>query len=167
MAKNYVLIDVDKLRKDVKSENKKIGDGLTVSKRLDENGIGNAAFANAETKLSRDLKNKKIDMSKYEECGKPASMEHVRLNAICLLFNLNKDDYILKFKSETEKKELRTIKQFENIVNEKNKKEIEEIKNKIAFLNDQVCLIGNVLVKNMEYLKEISERMQQLNDKWK
>ena len=167
MASNYVLIDNDKLRKDVENANKKIGNGKSLSKTLDNNGIGNSVFANALSKFDRDFKAKKIDLNRYEQCKNPSSMELVRLNAICLLFNLNKDDYILKFKSETEKEGLRTIKQFENIVNEKNKKEIEEIKNKIAFLNDQVCLIGNVLVKNMEYLKEISEQMQQLNDKWK
>ena len=34
MARNYILIDNEKLRKDVEMRNREIGDGVTLNKRL-------------------------------------------------------------------------------------------------------------------------------------
>ena len=34
MARNYILIDNEKLRKDVEIRNREIGDGVTLNKRL-------------------------------------------------------------------------------------------------------------------------------------
>ena len=190
MARNYVLIDNNKLRKDVEMRNREIGDGVSMSERLDRNGIGNAVFANAVSKFKRDCYSKKIDLNKYEKCENPSMMPLIVLNSLCLLFKLNKDDYILKFKSEI--KSIKAITAKDLIEGNYDGAKIDEIITNLEkgngiqenILNDLVACFSNITSRindittsietlssiqsrEVEYLSAILDGIDKLNEKWK
>lgn len=190
MARNYVLIDNNKLRKDVEMRNREIGDGVALSERLDANGIGNAVFANAIAKFKRDCYSKKIDVNRYEECEQPSMMPLIALNSLCLLFQLNKDDYILRFKSEIKSIKAITAKDLvdgnydgakideiitnlekgngiqENILNDM-VMGVSSLASRVSNITTLIESIGRMQAQNMEYLKEIKDGIEKLNEKWK
>ena len=190
MAKNYVLIDNNKLRKDVEIRNREIGDGVSMSERLDVNGIGNAVFANATAKFKRDCYSKKIDLNRYEKCENPSMMPLIALNSLCLLFGLNKDDYILKFKSEI--KSIKAITGKDLVDGNYDGAKIDEIITNLEkgngiqenILNDMVMCISNlasrvndittsietlsrIQSREVDYLSAMLDGIDKLNEKWK
>lgn len=212
--KNDILINYDKLREDVNSANKslKLKDGLTLSKRLDRAHIGNAVFANSLTALER---NKDIDLTLYEDCDKKGLMSGLRFFALCNLFNLDSDEYILKLKKKTanEIKSDESLEKLRKYIKDKNliDKFIEQVEKiyhsttntdmhtmqvlalltekadrldqwyklfseqlcqidsntyQIKKLNEGVEKLGRIEAQNMEYLKEIKDGIEKLNEKW-
>ena len=214
MAKNNILINCGKLREDVDNVNRslKLKDGLTLSKRLDKAHIGSATFANSLTAFDR---NKDIDVTLYEDCDKKGLMSELRLFAICNLFGLNGDEYILKLKKNTGNKlksnepeeKIREYMGDKNIVDriiesaeiiqnntgnndmhamqilalltEKADRldqwyklfseqlgQIDSNTYQIKKLNEAVEKIGRIEAQNVEYLKEIKDGIEKLNEKW-
>ena len=157
--KDGTLINYNKLRKDVENANKSLKDGISLSKRLDEAGIGNAIFANSLTALDR---NKDIDVALYEDCDKKGIISRLRFFALCNLFNLNSDEYILKLKKETS----HTIKHDESL--EKLRKYMKD-KNLIDEFIEQVKEIhhntGNTDLHIMQVLELLTEKADRL-DEW-
>ena len=191
MAKNNILINCGKLREDVDNVNRslKLKDGLTLSKRLDKAHIGSAAFANSLTAFD---KNKDIDVTLYEDCDKRGLMSELRLFAICNLFGLNGDEYILKLKkNKTTNKDGCSFRDIRNGMSQ-TEKDIMNINVKVGAILNALCKfsgkfegecllqtnkkvealgkaiekLGRIEAQNMEYLKEIKDGIEKLNEKW-
>lgn len=152
----YVLYDYDKLRNDVNKANKEMHDGVSLSKRLDDYGIGNYAFANSLNDAERN--SQKLELDKYDICGKVGMMLKLKYNSICSIFCLKADDYLLKEKSKASDKE--TEQHIESDLCRR------MILQKLDELIVAINKLGNIEMQNMEYLKNVSDGIQTMNDKY-
>lgn len=157
----WVLIDADKLIEDVKVANIKINDGVTLTNRL--RSIGASISTLYDTK--RNLKSKKresilVDYPKYDGYG---VMRVLSFNAICELFRLKKEKYIPKKKEQVEEtmQSCTEVKDIQNL-----SICLSHIENKLDKLIEAINTLGKVDTQNMEYLKNISDGIHMMNEKW-
>ena len=157
----WVLIDADKFIEDIKLANIKFNDGVTLTNRL--RGIGASVATLHDTK--RNLRSEKresilVDYPKYDGYG---LMRVFKFNAICELFKLKKEKYIPKKKEKAEEtmQSCTEVKDIQNL-----SICLSHIENKLDKLIEAINTLGRVDAQNMEYLKNISDGIYMMNEKW-
>lgn len=180
------VINVDKLRKDVTVYCEK--KGILLKDFYESIGMANNILSNSSANATRNSSG--FDFTKYEDCENYGLMQKTYLSAICSTARLNAEDYICKEKEPTKK--LNSISAKDLVERNYPGEKIDEIITQLEklngiqenILNDVViCIsnlasrvnnittliesIGRVQAKNMEYLKEIKDGIDKLNDKWK
>lgn len=157
----WVLIDTDKFIEDIKLANIKFNDGVTLTNRLRSIGASVATLHDAKRNLkSRNRESILVDYPKYDGYG---VIRVLTFNAICELFRLKKEKYIPKkiekvedaMQSCTEVKDIQNLSIY-----------LSHIENKLDKLIEAINTLGKVDTQNMEYLKNISDGIHMMNEKW-
>lgn len=186
----YEVIDAGKLKFDVKSycEHNRIRQ----CDFYDEIGIGKSPLSNAVHTAENNTSN--IDFSRYEKCEQYGYIQKIFLIGICNHAGLNIDDYIVKEKAifetspATDKKDIEQVAinfYSKAILQElhymgkaiKSMKEwqvgiqntsisLSHIDKKLDTLIDAINTLGKVEAQNMEYLKNVADGIQTMNDKY-
>ena len=157
----WLLIDADKLIEDVKIANIKIGDGITLTQRLRSIGAYITTLHDAKRNLkSKNRESILVDYPKYDGYG---VMRVLTFNAICELFRLKKEKYIPKKKEQAEEtmQSCTEVKDIQNL-----SICLSHIENKLDKLIEAINTLGKVDTQNMEYLKNISDGIHMMNEKW-
>lgn len=157
----WVLIDADKLIEDVKVANIKFNDGVTLTNRLCSIGTSVATLHDAKKNLkSKNRESILVDYPKYDGYG---VMRVLTFNAICELFRLKKEKYIPKKKEKVEEtmQSCTEVKDIQNL-----SICLSHIENKLDKLIEAINTLGKVNIQNMEYLKNISDGIHMMNEKW-
>ena len=157
----WVLIDADKLIEDVKVANIKFDDGVTLTNRLRSIGAYITTLHDAKRNLkSKNRESILVDYPKYDGYG---VMRVLTFNAICGLFRLKKEKYIPKKKEQAEEtmQSCTEVKDIQNL-----SICLSHIENKLDKLIEAINTIGKVDTQNMEYLKNISDGIHMMNEKW-
>lgn len=157
----WVLIDLDKLINDVKVANTKFDDGVTLSSRLLSIGAPPSTLHDAKRNLkSKNRESILVDYPKYDGYG---VIRVLTFNAICELFRLKKEKYIPKKKEQAEEtmQSCTEVKDIQNL-----SICLSHIENKLDKLIEAVNTLGKVDTQNMEYLKNISDGIHMINEKW-
>ena len=146
------VINVDKLRKDVARycERK----GIFLKDFYGSIGMASNILSNSLTNATRNTSG--FDFGKYENCEKYGLMQKTYLSAICLAARLNTEDYIVKEMP------------VENH-NETSAKDLDEGNYpgaKIDEIISDIEALGRIQIQNMEYLKQIKDDIDKLNEKW-
>ena len=186
----YEVIDAGKLKFDVKNYCK--NNGTRQCDFYDEIGIGKSPLTNAVHTAKRNTSN--IDFSRYEKCEEYGYIQRVFLMGICSYAGLNIDDYIVKEKAIFETSPATDKKDIEQVaINFCGKAILQElnymgktinsmkewqvgiqntsvslchIDKKLDTLIDAINTLGKVAAQNMEYLKNIADGIQTMNDKY-
>ena len=157
----WVLIDADKLIEDVKIANIKIGDGITLTQRLRSIGSSIATLHDSKRNLrQKGRESILVDYPKYDGYG---VIRVLTFNAICELFRLKKEKYIPKKKEQAEEtmQSCTEVKDIQNL-----SICLSHIENKLDKLIEAINTLGKVNIQNMEYLKNISDGIHMMNEKW-
>lgn len=187
----YEVIDAGKLKFDVKNYCKH--NKIRQCDFYDEIGIGKSPLSNAVHTAENNADN--IDFSRYEKCEEYGYIQKVFLMGICSYAGLNIDDYIVKEKviieasSATDKKNIEQdviinfyskaiLKELNHIGKAINSMKewqvgiqntsvsLSHIDEKLDTLIDTMNALGRVEAQNMEYLKNIADGIQTMNDKY-
>lgn len=159
-----VLFDYKNLRSDVEIANRESKDGKTISGRLNECGLGDYILGNAREGSKRHFNAGKIDISQYEHCDEYGLLNPFRYNSLCGVFGLDAEKYKVKTRSIDNEQ-----------VAEKQEEAKEEVKtctcnNELIAKIDELIMninkLGNIQMQNMEYLKDIKDGIQTMNDKY-
>ena len=157
----WILIDSDKLIEDVKVANIKFDDGVTLTNRLRSIGAYPATLYDSKRNLkSKNRASILVDYPKYDGYG---VMRVLTFNAICELFKLKKEKYIPKKKEKAEEtmQSCTEVKDIQNL-----SICLSHIENKLDKLIEAISTLGRVDAQNMEYLKNISDGIRMMNEKW-
>lgn len=157
----WVLIDSDKLIEDIKVANIKFNDGVTLTNRLRSIGACITTLHDAKRNLkSRNRESILVDYPEYDGYG---VIRVLTFNAICELFKLKKEKYIPKKieKVEDAMQSCTEVKDIQNL-----SICLSHIENKLDKLIEAVNTLGKVDTQNMEYLKNISDGIRMMNEKW-
>ena len=157
----WVLIDADKLIEDVKVANIKFDDGVTLTNRLRSIGAYMTTLHDAKRNLkSKNRESILVDYPKYDGYG---VIKVLNFNAICDLFRLKKEKYIPKKKEQAEEtmQSCTEVKDIQNL-----SICLSHIENKLDKLIEAINTLGKVDTQNMEYLKNISDGIHMMNEKW-
>ena len=157
----WVLIDADKLIDDVKIVNIKFDDGATLTNRL--RSIGVAPSTLHDTKRNLKSKNRESILADYPQYDGYGVIRVLTFNAICELFRLKKEEYIPKKieKVEDAMQSCTEVKDIQNL-----SICLSHIENKLDKLIEAINTLGKVDTQNMEYLKNISDGIHMMNEKW-
>lgn len=147
------VINVDKLRKDVTvyCEKKRI----FLKDFYESIGMANNILSNSSANAIRNSSG--FDFTKYEYCENYGLMQKTYLSAICSTARLNTEDYICKEKEPVNK------------LNSTSAKDLVEVNypgEKIDEIISAIEALGDILTKRMEYIKEIKDGIDKLNEKW-
>ena len=157
----YEIIDAFKLGKDLADycEKRKIFQKDFFNQLgISSNTISNSVNNISQGKATRDG----VNLDDYEYCSKYGMMQVSYLKSICMMSGLKYEDYVVKKKQI---KKLNAITAAE-LLSEDNKSEI-NIYDKIDEFILAINTLGSIQAQNMEYLKEIKDGIDKLNDKWK
>ena len=147
------VINVDKLRKDVTRycERK----GMYLKDFYESIGMASNILSNSLLNATRNASG--FDFTEYEYCENQGLMQKTYLHAICSAARLNAEDYICKEKEPVEK--LNSISAKDLVEGNYPGAKIDEIISAIEAL-------GRIQIQNMEYLKEIKDGIDKMNEKW-
>ena len=147
------VINVDKLRKDVTRycERK----GMYLKDFYESIGMASNILSNSLLNATRNSSG--FDFTKYEYCENQGLMQKTYLHAICSAARLNTEDYICKEKEPVEKL---------NSIIAKDLVEGNYPGTKIDEIISAIEALGRIQIQNMEYLKEIKDGIDKLNEKW-
>lgn len=186
----WILIDVEKFINDVKVANFKFDDEMSLTNRLKTIGASLATLYDSKRNLKSNGRESILaDYPKYDGYG---VIRVISFNGICDLFKLKKEKYIpkkletpveandghvpaTKNTIESERILLQEVKDIKGIVN--NFKEwsvgiqnssvcLSLIDGKLDNLIEAINTLGRVQAESMEYLKNISDGIQTMNDKY-
>ena len=182
-----VLIDADKLARDVRIANDNSGNGMTIKERLRPIGISPSAISNSK----RDLfsMGRDVVLVDYPENSGYGAIKQLYLTAICNEFGLVASDYIPQKKPQPEpqpqtesnpqelsldvkkfyKDMLLHIGYIEGSIERINTRQRDSDKTLIEAmqsLTDKVDDLGKAQVQCMEHLKSIADGIQTMNDKY-
>lgn len=133
-------------------------------------GMGTATINN----IVRNAKTNTIcaDFGEYEFCEKFGIISDMCLKLICLKMGKCEEEYIAKKKKQTALKAVTASELLaedsttENILNDM----VQGFSNVVSTMRDIRTLIENlcrIQTQNTEYLKDINDGIEKLNDKWK
>ncbi len=179
------VINVDKLRKDVTGYCEK--KGIFLKDFYESIGMANNILSNSLQNATRNSYG--FDFAQYEDCENYGLMQKSYLSAICLTARLNTEDYICKEKKPTKK--LNSISAKDLVEGNYPGAKIDEIIAQLEkgngiqenILNDMAMCISNlasrvnnitafiesmgrIQTQSMEYLKEIKDGIDKMNEKW-
>ena len=184
-----VLIDADKLARDVRIANDKSGNGMTIKERLRPLGISPSAISNSK----RDLfsMGRDVVLVDYPENSGYGAIKQLYLTAICNEFGLVASNYIPQKKpqpqpepqpqTESKQQELSLdVKKFYKDmllhigyiegsierINTRQRDSDKELIEAMQSLADKVDDLGKAQVQCMEHLKSIADGIQTMNDKY-
>lgn len=157
----WVLIDANKLIKDVNVANSKFDDGATLTDRMRSIGCYITTLYDAKRNLkSKNRESILIDYPEYDGYG---VMRVLTFNAICELFRLKKEKYIPKKKDQSKE----TVQSCTDVNNIHDLSiHLSSIEDKLDKLIEDMSALGRVCAQSMEYLKDISDGIHMMNDKW-
>ena len=184
-----VLIDADKLARDVRIANDKSGNGMTIKERLRPLGISPSAISNSKRDLfsmGRDVV--LVDYPENSGCG---AIKQLYLTAICNEFGLVASNYIPQKKpqpqpepqpqTESKPQELSLdVKKFYKDmllhigyiegsierINTRQRDSDNALIEAMQSIADKVDDLGKVQMQCMEHLKSIADGIQTMNDKY-
>ena len=162
--RNYVVLDYNKFYNDVRDANFNMKDGVSVSRRLVANGMSESTISNSKFNAGRGTGD--INLSLYENCQKYGIMQKVYFNAICGMYGLNAEDYIIKLKDNGKPANTNAVASVVSADIDARLKAIEDKLENINQLVEFVKALGNIGTQNMEYLKKIADGIQTMNDKY-
>ena len=93
-------------------------------------------------------------------------MQKVYFNAICGMYGLNAEDYIVKLKDNGKPANTNAVASVVSADIDARLKAIEDKLENINQLVEFVKTLGNIETQNMEYLKKIADGIQTMNDKY-
>lgn len=161
---NYIVLDHNKFNNDVYRANSDMKDGMSVGRRLLVNGMCDSTISNSKFNAGRGTGG--IDLSLYEDCQQYGVMQKVYFNAICGMYGLNAEDYIVKLKDNGKPANTNAVASVVNADIDARLKAIEDKLENINQLVEFVKALGNIETQNMEYLKKIADGIQTMNDKY-
>lgn len=161
---NYIVLDHNKFNNDVYRANSDMKDGMSVGRRLLVNGMSDSTISNSKFNAGRGTGG--IDLSLYEDCQQYGVMQKVYFNAICGMYGLNAEDYIVKLKDNGKPANTNAVASVVNADIDARLKAIEDKLENINQLVEFVKALGNIETQNMEYLKKIADGIQTMNDKY-
>lgn len=188
----YEIIDAFKLGKDLADYCKKrkifqkdFFNQLGISSNTINNSVNNIS----QGKATRDG----INLDDYEYCIKYGMMQMSYLKSICMMSGLNYEDYVVKKKqikklnaitaaellSGEDKPEINIYDKIDEIIMQlENGSGIQEntlndmvmgissLASRVSNINTLIESVGRIQAQNMEYLKEIKDGIEKLNEKW-
>lgn len=184
-----VLIDADKLARDVRIANDKSGNGMTIKERLRPLGISPSAISNSK----RDLfsMGRDVVLVDYPENSGYGAIKQLYLTAICNEFGLVASNYIPQKKpqpqpepqpqTESKPQELSLdVKKFYKDmllhigyiegsierINTRQRDSDNALIEAMQSIADKVDDLGKVQMQCMEHLKSIADGIQTMNDKY-
>ena len=184
-----VLINADKLARDVRIANDKSGNGMTIKERLRPLGISPSAISNAK----RDLSSKGGDvvLVDYPENSGYGAIKQLYLTAICNEFGLVASNYIPQKKpqpqpepqpqaeSKPQDLSLDVKKFYKDIIlhigyiegsieriNTRQRDSDKALIDAMQRLADKVDDLGKVHMQCIEHLKSVADGIQTMNDKY-
>lgn len=160
----YIVLDHNKFNNDVYRANSDMKDGLSVARRLLVNGMSESTISNSKNNANRGGGG--IDLSLYENCQQYGVMQKVYFNAICGMYGLNAEDYIVKLKDNGKPANTNAVASVVSADIDARLKAIEDKLENINQLVEFVKTLGNIETQNMEYLKKIADGIQTMNDKY-
>ena len=160
----YIVLDHNKFNNDVYRANSDMKDGISVARRLLVNGMSESTISNSKNNANRGARG--IDLSLYEDCQQYGVMQKVYFNAICSMYGLNAEDYIVKLKDNGKPANTNTVASVASADIDARLKAIEDKLENINQLVEFVKTLGNIETQNMEYLKKIADGIQTMNDKY-
>ena len=160
----YIVLDHNKFNNDVYRANSDMKDGMSVARRLLVNGMSDSTISNSKNNANRGAGG--IDLSLYENCQQYGVMQKVYFNAICSMYGLNAEDYIVKLKDNGKPANTNAVASVVSADIDARLKAIEDKLENINQLVEFVKALGNIETQNMEYLKKIADGIQTMNDKY-
>ena len=160
----YIVLNYNKFNNDVYRANSDMKDGISVARRLLVNGMSESTISNSKNNANRGARG--IDLSLYEDCQQYGVMQKVYFNAICSMYGLNAEDYIVKLKDNGKPANTNTVASVASADIDARLKAIEDKLENINQLVEFVKTLGNIETQNMEYLKKIADGIQTMNDKY-
>lgn len=177
VSNSYLYVNIGEFKKDLE---KYCTDNCTYIKTfLKELGLNQNTLFNAVNNFKRN--NMKIDLNKYEKVESAGMIQKPYFDYICSVCNFDKEKYIIKMAD----KEQRMSDFPRDLINDKSiRNDLQDIKKiiqdekeesgnyslsiiqRIDKLEESLKSIGQIQTQNMEYLKNISEGIQRLNDKY-
>lgn len=160
MSSKYFIFDLNKFRYDVKNAHERSADILPLGKRLFELGLGQNVFSNARQTVER-----RVDVSMYEDGILYGAIKPLYMRVVCEYYSLNMDDY----KAKEKVKKLNAVTAAELLSEDEYCQSdiIVKIDELISAINALGRTFGRIQAQNMEYLKDIKDGIDKLNDKWK
>ena len=156
---------------------------------ISSNTINNSVNNISQGKATRDG----INLDDYEYCIKYGMMQMSYLKSICMMSGLNYEDYVVKKKqikklnaitaaellSGEDKPEINIYDKIDEIIMQlENGSGIQEntlndmvmgissLASRVSNINTLIESVGRIQAQNMEYLKEIKDGIEKLNEKW-
>lgn len=164
-GQNYEIFNWDKLYADVARANAAIGDGVTVSRRLEMNGLTDSTINNAKHNLERNKRKNVIDVNELEPCDIYGMLQPGTLLLVCAIWGLNKSDYNIGYK----KKEEPVV---EEVVTPPTAY-LSEVMDKLDELISAINKLGNIQMQSLEYQQTTmnysqttAQQTKLLNDKF-
>lgn len=162
-----VLIDAAKINKDV--HDFCVRNGIKIQEFYDSIGIGTATIYNTVRNAEQNTIG--VDFSEYEFCEKFGLISDMCLKLICLRMGKDESEYIAKKKP----KELKAVTAAELLAEDTTAEDIRnDMLQGFASVVRYICELGTLIEKlgkiqaqNMEYLLQIKDGIEKLNDKWK
>ena len=176
-ANVYLYVNIGELKKDLQ---KYCTDNCTYIKTfLRELGMNENTLFNATKNYERN--NMNLDLDKYEKVESAGMIQKPYFDYICSVCNFDKEKYIIKKIDKKQhvsdltkdlvsraiiENELQDIKKIITDEKEASCNYSLAIIQRIDKLEESLKSIGQIQTQNMEYLKNISEGIQRLNDKY-
>ena len=163
----YIVLDHNKFNNDVYRTNSYMKDGMSVARRLLVNGMSESTISNSKNNANRGAGG--IDLSLYENCQQYGVMQKVYFNAICGMYGLNAEDYIVKLKDNGKPANTNAVASVASVASVDIDARLNAIEDKLENINQLVEFVktlGNIETQNMEYLKKIADGIQTMNDKY-
>lgn len=164
-GQNYEVFNWEKLHTDIFAANNKIGDGMTVSNRLEANGLTDSTINNAKHNLTRNVCKNIVDLDELEPCEIYGMLRPGTLLLVCAIWGLNKNDYAIGYRKKEEPVKEEVVVPPAAATT--------EILDKLDELISAINKLGNIQMQSLEYQKSImdysqlaSHNLKIMNDKY-